>query len=61
MTNPEKDKQQAEEQNKDASVKPQPETLHTTDPQDEMKGPLSSVVQSGKEAIEENKGEKGDD
>lgn len=31
--------------NKDTVVKPDPETLHTTDPQDHMEGPVSSIVQ----------------
>lgn len=33
------------EQNKDAIVKPEPETLKTPDPQDKMEGPVSSLVQ----------------
>lgn len=39
---------------KDNALKPDPETLNKTDPQDNMKGPLSSVVQSVKETVEEN-------
>ncbi|HTL08343.1 MAG TPA: hypothetical protein VL307_08815 [Chitinophagaceae bacterium] len=43
--------------NKDAVVKPDPETLHTTDPQDHMEGPISSLVQGVKEEAEkEDKG-----
>jgi hypothetical protein len=38
--------------------KPDPETLHTTDPQEEMEGPISSIVQSVKEKVEENDDEK---
>ncbi len=30
--------------NKDAAVKPEPETLHTTDPQEKMEGPISSLM-----------------
>jgi len=30
--------------NADAAVKPDPETLNTTDPQEHMKGPLSSLM-----------------
>lgn len=48
-TDPKKDKD-----NKDAAVKPDPETLHTTDPQDHMEGPVSSLVQGVKETVEEN-------
>lgn len=34
-------------------LKPDPKTLHTTDPQEHMKGPLSSAVQNVKEEVEE--------
>lgn len=30
--------------NEDNELKPDPETLHTTDPQEEMKGPVSSAM-----------------
>jgi len=30
--------------NEDAMLKPDPETLNTTDPQEHMKGPLSSLM-----------------
>jgi hypothetical protein len=30
-------------------LKPDPKTLHTTDPQEEMEGPISSIVQNIKE------------
>ena len=36
------------------ALQPDPETLHTTDPQEEMKGPISSLVQGVKEKVEEN-------
>jgi len=39
-----------EEDNK--GLKPDPETLHTTDPQEHMKGPISSSVQSVKKEVE---------
>lgn len=48
------DKKEAEKQNADASVKPDPETLHTTDPQDHMKGPISSLVHGVQESMEDN-------
>jgi hypothetical protein len=47
--------------NDDASVKPDPETLHTTDPQNNMKGPISSLMQDVKETAEDKGGEKGDE
>lgn len=48
-----KKKQQAEEHS-DATVKPDPETLGKTDPQDEMKGPVSSLMQKGSKIMEGN-------
>lgn len=53
MPGKEKEKPQTEDQNEDTPVKPDPETLHTTDPQDNMEGPVSSVVQSVKENMED--------
>lgn len=38
----------------DTPVKPEPETLHTTDPQEHMEGPVSSLMQNIKETGEEN-------
>ncbi len=40
--------------NKDAPSKPDPETLNTTDPQEHMKGPISSTMNNIKEKAEEN-------
>lgn len=39
-------------ENKDAPINADPETLHTTDPQEHMKGPVSSSVQSVKKGTE---------
>ncbi|MDB5203336.1 MAG: hypothetical protein JWQ27_2745 [Ferruginibacter sp.] len=47
----EKDKQ--DKQHKDAAVQPDPETLHKTDPQENMKGPLSSLVNGVAEKMDE--------
>ncbi|WP_169818783.1 hypothetical protein [Niabella ginsenosidivorans] len=45
--------------NKKNKVKPDPETLHKTDPQDEMKGPVSTPMQKLEKAFEpENKTKK---
>ncbi len=51
---PEKDNKSKDEDKKDSSLKPDPETLHTTDPQEHMKGPVSSVMQDIKEGAEKN-------
>lgn len=40
--------------NEDAIVQPDPETLHTTDPQEHMSGPISSLMQQVKDTAEEN-------
>lgn len=46
------DKKKPEEQEEESSIKPDPETLHTTDPQDEMQGPISSLMQITKEVFD---------
>jgi hypothetical protein len=51
QTDPKDQKDQNEPKN--PSLKPDPETLHTTDPQEHMKGPVSSSVQNIKEEDEE--------
>jgi hypothetical protein len=37
---------------KEDVLKPDPKTLHTTDPQEKMEGPISSIVQNIKEEAE---------
>jgi hypothetical protein len=37
---------------KNPSLKPDPETLHTTDPQENMEGPVSSLMHNAGEAFE---------
>lgn len=39
---------------------PDPKTLGTTDPQEHMEGPVSSVMQKVKKEAEENAGKAGD-
>ena len=46
------EKKDQEKKVNDSTVQPEPETLHTTDPQEEMKGPISSLMQNTKEAFE---------
>ena len=41
-----------ENKDKNAVVQPDPETLNTTDPQDHMEGPVSSLLQKTKKAVE---------
>lgn len=54
MENVQQAKKEQDAQNKDAAVKPEPETLHTTDPQKKMEGPISSLVQGVKDAVNGN-------
>ena len=49
-----KDDNKGDKEKKDSPLKPDPETLHTTDPQEKMEGPLSSIVQNIKESGEED-------
>lgn len=51
MPNNNEEKKKQDEQNKDAAVKPDPATLHTTDPQRKMEGPVSSLVQDVKKKM----------
>lgn len=52
MTDHKKDTKQNNSQEQDTTVKPDSETLKKTDPQDNMKGPISSVMQKTKDAFE---------
>ncbi len=58
-----KEKYERNEQkgNKDAAVKPDKETLNTTDPQEHMSGPFSSLMNGTKETFEEQGGKTSDD
>ncbi|MEJ7625952.1 MAG: hypothetical protein WKF35_03730 [Ferruginibacter sp.] len=38
------DDESKKKENNDSVVKPDPETLHTTDPQKNMEGPISSLM-----------------
>jgi len=53
MATPKKDKTRHKDK-RNENLAPDPETLHTTDPQEKMKGPVSSVIQEIKEEAEEN-------
>jgi hypothetical protein len=48
MSNEKKDQSTEKD---DTTIKPDPETLHTTDPQEEMQGPISSMMQGAKDAF----------
>jgi hypothetical protein len=45
-------KKNAEEEK--SAIQPDPETLNTTDPQEEMEGPISSLVNGVKKEVEKN-------
>jgi len=57
MTDKQTEKNKEKEGNKDAGVKPDPETLNTTDPQEHMEGPLSSLMHETGDAFESEKSE----
>lgn len=49
------DKKKKEEEKHDNPVsKPDPETLHKTDPQENMKGPLSSLMNKAADKMDKN-------
>lgn len=57
MSNQSEDKKKEADNETDkekAPLAPDPKTLHKTDPQDNMKGPISSIVQGIKEESEDN-------
>ena len=49
-----KEKKDEKKEEKAPPIKPDPETLHKTDPQDNMKGPVSSLVNGVRDVVEEN-------
>ena len=51
MTDP---KNKKEKDKKDSALEPDPETLHKTDPQEHMKGPVSSTMQNIKDEANKN-------
>ena len=53
MANTVKNKKE-EKDKKQQGLEPDPETLHTTDPQEHMKGPVSSTMQGIKEEAKKN-------
>lgn len=44
----------SENEKKKSSLEADPETLHTTDPQEDMEGPISSIMQTIKKEGESN-------
>jgi hypothetical protein len=54
---PKTDRKQVEEEKDNPVSQPDPETLHKTDPQENMKGPVSSLVNKVKDGVEENDAE----
>ena len=54
MATPSNDRKEKKDKKVPDTLKPDPEILHTTDPQENMEGPVSSVMQNIKEEAEEN-------
>ena len=48
------DKDARKNNNEDAPLRPDPETLHKTDPQENMKGPVSSLMHNTGEGFDTN-------
>jgi hypothetical protein len=55
------DNKKKKKTDKDPALPPDPETLHTTDPQEKMKGPVSSFMQDIKQETEKNNAESKDE
>ena len=53
MSNQQEDQKKEKDKEK-SPLAPDPETLHKTDPQENMEGPISSLVQGVKEGVEAN-------
>ena len=47
-------KDKTNQEHEDAPVKPDPKTLGKTDPQEDMEGPVSSLMQKGSKVMESN-------
>ncbi len=58
MANEQTEKNKEKENNKDAAVKPDPETLNTTDPQEHMEGPISSLMHKTGDGFDSDEAEK---
>lgn len=61
MATEKSEKNNQDASNKDAAVKPDPETLNTTDPQEHMEGPFSSLMKGASDTFEEEGGKKNSD
>ncbi|MFT3909316.1 MAG: hypothetical protein QM737_07830 [Ferruginibacter sp.] len=62
MTNNQETNKSKKNENKDEIIKPEPETLHTTDPQEHMEGPISSLMhKTGKSFDTDETKEEADD
>ena len=48
------EKERKEKEKETGIRQPDPETLHTTDPQEHMKGPFSSLMQKVKDKVQHN-------
>lgn len=54
----ENEKKDENRDQKDGDLKPDPETLNTTDPQEHMKGPVSSLMKKVGEGFDDEEAEK---
>ena len=52
MSNAHEEDKSKKDQDANAPIKPEPETLHTTDPQEHMEGPISSLMHKAGESFD---------
>ena len=55
MTEDKNDPKTKKDEKNSSSLKPEPETLHTTDPQEHMEGPISSLMRKAGESFDSEK------
>ena len=58
MTDKQKQKKSSDNSQQDSAVKPESETLHTTDPQEHMEGPVSSLMHKTGEQFDSEESKK---
>ena len=58
MPDKEDKKEHGKDDQSEGAIKPDPETLHTTDPQEHMSGPISSLVRELGEGFDDEEAAK---
>ena len=55
MSNNDEKKKTSKDENQGEVIKPDPKTLHTTDPQEKMEGPISSLMHEAGKGFDTDK------